>query len=250
MGKIIVLMDPEQRKAYLQEQLNIDGINPVKENPQGAYAPIALTSAPKKIRKYLQSRQDILINDVLLPLGIIAHDPAKDKLSPYENPHIPHTDVHRGDTLKILQNRYFVGHNILPSTGVGDELEKAARYNRMAVILMDKNIRISTMLPHRIIYLQYDDFSEQKKEIADVIMVLQQFDPGMGLEDDVPVLLGFEKQNGSGIINLEKTIYQEFPHLRYDVDGNKDIVQFSVKNPQIFSEYKKEKNAGQLDLFS
>ena len=136
------------------------------------------------------------------------------------------------DSEKIAGSRFFVGNNILPSTGQGIEAEKAKQLNRIVVVLMDKHIRVSRMQPHRAIYLQYTDFEEQKAEFIKVFQRLLQFEPGLGFDQGVPVLLGFDSE---GIpVNLEKLIYEEFPDLQYHYDGTVPTAKFNVANPDIF----------------
>lgn len=138
---------------------------------------------------------------------------------------------------EIVGARFFVGHNILPSTGQGIEAEKAKVYNRMAVMLMDKNIRVSRMQPHRTIYLEYNNFQEEAKEFVPVFQMLQSYEPGMGFNNQLPVLLGFEK-TGTEIVDLEEAVYREFPQLQYKYDGRIPILKLRSENPQLF--YKKE----------
>ncbi len=142
-------------------------------------------------------------------------------------------DVNLFGVKEIFVN--FVGHNILPSTGQGIEAEKAKVYNRIPVILMDKNIRVSRMQPHRAIYLQYENFGQEKDKFVPVFEMLQNYEPGMGFNDNLPVLLGFEKK-GNKIVDLEETIYKEFPLLQYKYDGTKPIIKLRSENPELFYE--------------
>ena len=61
--------------------------------------------------------------------------------------------------------------------------------------------------------------------------MLQSYEPGMGFNDQLPVLLGFEKK-GSSIVDLEETIYKEFPHLQYKYDGHTPILKLRSETPK------------------
>jgi hypothetical protein len=235
MGKIKVAMDPAQRQEYIDTLLQLDGLSHVNEDPRAAYCPISLTQTPEELKPLLKERQHTLIDNVLAPAGITGYDPGSAPFSPDRNLKTLPNEVYVVDSAKIVGARYFVGHNILPSDGKGVETEKAKTYNRMAVILFDSNIRVSRMQPHRTIYLQYDDFQDQAGLFVPVFEMLQDYEPGMGFNSDLPVLLGFEK-NSTKIVDLEEEVYKEFPDLQYHYDGTRPIVKFRVENPEIFYE--------------
>jgi hypothetical protein len=163
MGKIKVSLGPHNREKYLINLLELDGLSHIIEDPNSAYCPISLTSTPNEIRPYVQKRQDILMEDVLGKAEIKAYDPGSAPFSPDKDLSSQPNEIYVVDSGKIIGSRFFVGHNILPSTGFGIEAEKAKIYNRVAVTLIDKNIRVSRMQPHRAIYLEYDNFEEQAK---------------------------------------------------------------------------------------
>ncbi len=235
MEKIKVAMDPAQRQEYIDTLLHLDGLSHVREDQKAAYCPISLTQTPEELKPLLKKRQEILINNVLAPAGITGYDPGSAPFSPDRDLTTLPNKVYVVDSGKIVGARYFVGHNILPSDGKGVETEKAKTFNRMAVILFDSNIRVSRMQPHRMIYLQYDNFEEQADQFVPVFEMLQDYEPGMGFNADLPVLLGFEK-NSTKIVDLEEAVYKEFPELQYRYDGSRPIVRFRVENPGIFYE--------------
>ena len=238
MGVIKVVMDPAQRAEYLDTLLELDGLSHIKENHLAAYCPISLTSTPDELKSTIKSRQKILMEDILESSGITAYDPGSAPFSPDKNLSSQPNEIYVADSGKIVGARYFVGHNILPSSGQGVEAEKAKTYNRVSVILMDKNIRVSRMQPHRAIYLQYSNFEEQADQFGSVFKMLQEYDPGMGFNGDLPILLGF-KENSSPI-DLEEAVYNEFPDLQYHYDGRVPIVRFRVENPELFYEDKNQ----------
>ncbi len=235
MGKIEVILDPEKRKEYIDELLKKDNLSHIDEDSLAAYCPISLTLTPKELKPYLQERQDVLMKGVLASAGITAYDPASAPYSPDKNLKSTPQEVYLVDSGKIVGARFFVGHNIFSSTGFGVEAEKAKFYNRISVILMDKNIRVSRMQPNKAIYLQYDNFEEQANEFKPVFEMLTNYNPGMGFNDGVPVLLGFEKDTNK-VVDLEEEVYKNFSNLQYYYNGKIPIIELRTKNPEIFYE--------------
>ena len=233
--EIEVVMDPEQRQRYLDGILRLDGLSHVEEDPNAAYCPISLTTTPEELKPYVKSRQTIL-KGVLEKAGITAYDPGTAPYSPDINLTAQPNEVYLVDSGKVAGARFFVGHNLLASSGQSIESEKAKTFNRISVILMDKSIRVSRMQPHRAIYLQYDNFEKQAPDFVEVFKVLKNYEPGMGFNGNVPVLLGFEK-SGKAIVDLEELIYQKFPHLQYKYDGTLPIIKLRSENPKLFYEH-------------
>lgn len=231
MDRIKVSLDPEKREKYIDMLLKLEGLTHIKEDPEAAYCPISLTSTPEELKGVLKERQKILMNDVLNKSGITAYNPSSAPFSPDNDLKTQPNEVYVVDSGKIVSSRFFVGHNIFPSTGQGIEAEKAKILNRIPVILMDENVRVSRMQPHRAIYLQYYDFRDQADQFAEVFKMLKQYEPGMGFNNGVPVLLGFEKK-GSKVVDLEKKVYKEFPYLRYQYNGETPIVKLKPENPE------------------
>jgi len=236
MTKIKVALDPEQREAYLDKILELDGLSHIKEDPYAAYCPISLTSTPDELKPYIKERQEILMTDVLGMVGITAYNPGSAPFSPDLDLTKQPNEVYALDSAKIAGARYFVGHNLLPSSGYAIESEKAKTLNRISVILMDKSIRVSRMQPHRAIYLQYENFKEQAPEFIPIFQMLTNFNPGMGFNDKLPVLLGFSK-SGNKIVDLEQEVYNEFPKLQYKFQGETPILKLRAENPELFYEH-------------
>jgi hypothetical protein len=168
-----------------------------------------------------------------LRVGITAYDPETAPFSPDKDLTTQPNMVYAVDSGKVAGSRYFTSHNLLPSSGVGIEAEKAKTFNRIATVFMDKGVRISRMQPHRTIYLEYQNFEEQQKKFLSVFELLKEYNPGMGFNDKLPVLLGFHKQNGN-VVDLEDKVYTEFPDLQYKYDGKVPIVKLKAENPEIF----------------
>lgn len=231
MGKITILLNPQQRQAYIDQLLSYEGLSHIKEDPLAAYCPISLTNTPDEIKSMVKERQKILMEQILAPSGITAYDPASAPYSPDTNLSSLPNEVYQVDSGKIVGARFFVGHNILPSTGQGVEAEKAKVFNRIAVVLLDKKIRISRMQPHRTIYLQYDDFAGEAKKFVPVFEMLKKYEPGMGFNGPLPVLLGFRNDKA---IDLEDLVYKTFPDLVYRYDGTVPTCKFRLENPEAF----------------
>ncbi len=194
MSNIQVYLDPEKRIQYLENLCKMDGLFPLKENPKASYCPISLTLTPDDLKPFIAERQKILMTEILEPTGIIAYDPGTAPYSPDTNLKSQPNEIYTVDIGKIVSSRFFVGHDILPSTGFGIEMEIAKVYNRISVVLIDKNIRVSRMQPHRTIYLQYENCKDTIEDLREVFTLLQEFEPGIGFNNNIPALLGFEKK--------------------------------------------------------
>ncbi len=232
MSKLRVVLDPEKRQKYLNMLLKLDGLS-IDEDKKGCYCPISLTNTPDELKSQLKERQEIL-KRVLIRSSLNFYDPSSSvKYNPDFNRDADHTEVYLFDSARALSARFFSGHCILPSTGFGNEAEKARIYNRISVILMDKNIRVSRMQPFRAIYLQYGNFDYESDRFVDVFKMLQDYEPGMGFNGNAPVLLGF---SGSKVVDLEEIVYKEFPNLQYHYDGKMPILKLRAENPELFYE--------------
>lgn len=236
MSHIKIILDPKKREQFIKKMSKIDGVPYTPEDPCAAYCPLSLTYTPDELKPIVSQRQQTLMNDILKPAGISAYDPASAPYSPDVNLYSLPSEVYAVDISKVISSRFFVGNDILPSTGVGVETGTAKIYSRIAVILKDKSIRVSRMQPHRMIYLQYDNLEKQKKELIKVFKLLQQYEPGIGFNGHVPALLGFDKKN-SDVVDLEELIYNSFPHLQYKYEGTVPILKFRVENPELFYEH-------------
>ena len=230
---IVVDKNPTSRDFYLKELLHRDGLMDIEEIPNEAYCALSLTSTPDDLKPAIRQRQN-RIKAILAAAGIEGYDPGSAPTSPDLELQTGPDVIYRIDKSRIARARFFVANDVLPSTGVGVEIEAARTYNRMAVVLHDTQIRTSRMQPNRIIHLGYSDLEEQEEDLIKVFRLLQQFQPGMGLQDGVPVLLGFRE--GSKPMNLEKLVYSTFPHLKYEYEGTVPLAKLAVTNPGVFRE--------------
>ena len=239
MSKLTVLLNPEQRALYLNELLRLDNLEHIKEDPKAAYCPLSLTQTPDDLRPFVQDRQDQL-KKILQESGITPYDPATSPYNPHGGDRTASAQiVYNHDTEKILGARFFSGHNLLPSTGAGNEYEKARIYNRIAVIFLDKHIAVSRMRPFRTIYLEYHRFAEHQDDVKKLFQLLQEYEPGMGLSNDIPVLLGFDKKTGE-VVDLEELVYTRFPKLQYKYNDEVPIIKLRAENPELFYEYEQK----------
>lgn len=220
---------PLSRPFYLKRFLAKDGLIGIKEDNHAAYCAIPLTSAPEILKPYIKQRQETLL-DILQEAGITGYDPNSADLSPDKSLNLKPKVIYRVDKGKVASARFFTLLDLLPSTGVGVEEEVANNYNRIAVILHDKNIRTSRMQTNRSIHLEYNDLEEQGGQLVEVFRFLQGFKPGMGFDNGEPVLLGFQ---GSRVVNLEKEICEAFPDLRYEYGGHIPAIKLLADNPKI-----------------
>lgn len=229
-----IMMDTKQREKYLQMMLALDGLN-LEENSSGAYTPISLTNTPDELKPVLKNRQELL-KSALREANIDSYDPATNKkYNPDSSREAPYTEIYQVDTMRVAANRYFVGHLLTPSTGQGNEAEKARVLNRVSVMFLDNNIGVSRMMPFRTIYLGYDCFDDVVGEAQQVFELLNEYDPGLGFNSDVPVLAGFPK-NGGQPVDLEQKVYKEFPHLQFHYNKDTPILKLRAENPELFYE--------------
>lgn len=228
-----VLIGPHNRGRYLRRQLQMDGLIGNVEDQNAAYCALSLTSTPDELKPFIRQRQDAL-KLALSDAGITAYDPGTASLSPDLDLSAHPDEVYPTDIARIAASRFFAAHNLLPTTGYGVEVEAARRYNRIPIILMDQGIRISRMIPDCSIRLMYRDFKAQSKDFTEVFKFLKAYQPGRGLLEKVPVLLGFD-QSGK-VHDLSTLVYKEFPELKYEYDGIAPIVLLQAKNTAAFIE--------------
>lgn len=226
---IQIEIGPLTRPAYLNKLLFSDGLTGIREDRHAAYCAIPLTSAPEKLQPDMVKRQNNLLG-ILKDAGITGYDPKTAPFSPDAGLKFTPEEVSRVDTGKLAGARFFTLLDLLPSTGVGIEERVAYDYNRIAVILHDKNIRTTRMQTNRSIHLSYDNLEEQREDLIAVFRLLQNFTPGTGFENGKPVLLGF---CGNKAYNLEKLIYQIFPDLKYEYKPDIPAIKLLAANPKI-----------------
>ncbi|MBT5397383.1 hypothetical protein HOL21_04175 [Candidatus Woesearchaeota archaeon] len=235
MRNLTVLLDPEQRIEHMTRVLALDCLSHVREEVGTAYCPISLTSVPQDQKPWLKERQQILMK-MLGSVGIAAYDPGSSKdYSPDLDLSSPPPEVYSFDAARVIAGEYFTGHRLLPSDGIGVESQIASRFGKKSVIIFDRNIRVTRMLPFRAIYLSCDNFADQADEFKPVFEMLEEFDVGMGLVGILPTLVGFPRDGGA-LVDLENAVYTEFPHLQFKYDGTVPIAKLRVENPEIFYE--------------
>ena len=238
MANLIIVMDVQQKEEHVRRLLMLDGLTHVTEERDSAYCPISLTSVPPELKPAIASRQKWLM-DLLKGMGIRAYDPlSSTKYSPDLNLNATHRDVYFFDAARVAAGEYFTGHKILPSDGQGVESEIAKSLGKKSVILLDREIRVSRMMPSRTIYLSYDKCENHSDEVRALFQMLQEYDTGFGLKDNLPVLVGFPR-NGGSPVDLEEAVYHNFPGLQFHYDGTLPIVRLKAENPELFYELRK-----------
>lgn len=224
-----ILLDSVTRQEHISHSLRLRGLSNVCEDKNKAYCPMSLTAIPDNVRNVMLFRQDIIRN-ILSDVSITTHEASKILLSPDKSPNATPQEVYRYDLSKLASARFFVAQMLLPSTGIGVELEIARDLNRFGIVLIDRNIKGTRMLPSGLIYLTFSNLKEEASAIKDVFSYLKTFEPGMGMSDQI-VLLGF---SGEGeVVNLNRKIEEMFPTLAFRYSGSKPKLNFKVENPDL-----------------
>lgn len=221
-----ILIEPKNRQEYLYDLLKMDGLKEVQENPKAAYCALSLTNTPDVAKSFVADGQTLL-KRILKTAGIDSYDPGTAPLSPDLNLTEGPGVIYKTDLARVASARFFTAFDTFPSTGMGVELEAARRYNRIPVIFHDDRIRTSRMQPDCSIHVGIEDLEEQAEQVTDMFTFLQTFEPGRGLVDGQPVLLGFK--NGEAV-NLTEEVSERFPELNYTFDGTKPALKFAIEN--------------------
>lgn len=221
MSDLRVIVSDKDRDAYIQKQLEMDGLTGSQEVPCAAYCAISLTYTPEEFKPELHTYQNATI-DVLNEAGITAYDPASAPYSPDVNHTSMPEEIYRVDAGKIVTSRFFVSYDVLPSTGQGVEYEIARRYNRMMIIIHNTKIRTSRMQVNRAIHVQVDNIRSQSDKLVELITYLKEFTPGIGLNGSRPVLLGFKDSTAT---DLEDAVKQQFPELTYYYNPEAELIR-------------------------
>jgi hypothetical protein len=227
---IDILIGPDTRPQYLTQLLKMDGLVGLEENPRGAYCAVSLTNTPAAAKKFVAERQEVL-KGILKTAGIDAYDPGTAPFSPDLDLTTGPEKIYWTDLSRIAGARYFTFFDTFPSTGVGVEIEAARRYNRTPVVFHDDAIRTSRMQPDCTIHVGIKDLEQQANRVTALFQLLQEYEPGRGLINRRPALLGFK--NGEAV-DLSAIVLQRFPDLSYTYDGTKPALQFGLLNGEVF----------------
>ena len=207
----------------------MDGLEGLKEDPNAAYCALSLTNTPEIAKAFVRERQD-RVKELLEAAGITSYDPGTAPLSPDLNLTAGPAEIYITDLSRVAGARFFTAFDTFPSTGVGVEIEAARRYNRIPVIFHDSKIRTSRMQPDCAIHLNIIDLDEQSERIIALFKLLKQYEPGRGLIDNIPALLGFKDGE---TVHLTDLVAKEFPELVYQFDGTKPALLFGMNNHEV-----------------
>jgi hypothetical protein len=237
---IEVKIGPHNRDQYLKNLMELEGLEGTHEDPKAAFCAIFLTSTPTELKGQISYEQQIIM-DILGSAGITPYAPSTAPYSPDLGTTVYPNIVYRANLNKVASTRFFVANNVLPSTGLGVEWQTAKTFNRIPIILMNKNIRTSRMQPNRTICLEYKKLKSQAHNIANVFRLLQQYEPGMGFVRDeqgnkIPTLLGFDSMGKA--VNLEQLVYEQFPQLQYKYVGTVSILQLEPDMSEIVGQFR------------
>lgn len=228
-SNIEILIGPENRVDYLNGVLKMDGLLGLPEDPKATYCGLSLTNTPATAKPFVAQRQFIL-RKILSAAGLTSYDPGTAPGSPDLGLTIGPDEIYKTDIARVAGARFFTAFDTFPSTGIGVEIEAARRYNRIAVILHDNPIRTSRMQPDCAIHVNITLLEDQKDSLKKMFELLQQYEPGRGLKEGKPVLLGFKDDRPH---DLAEVVREQFPELTYTYDGEKPPLTFALENPQV-----------------
>jgi len=223
-----ILIGPKNRADYLRGLLHLDALDGLQENANAAYCAVSLTNTPEKAKPFVRERQN-QVKEILEHAGISSYDPGTAPLSPDLNLSAGPAEIYKTDLARIAGARFFTAFDTFPSTGVGVEIEAARRYNRIPVIFHDTSIRTSRMQPDCAIHVTITDIDEQAERLSEMFKMLKGYEPGRGLVNKQPALLGFKDGKAE---HLTDVIQQQFPELAYTFDGTKPALQFGITNQE------------------
>lgn len=234
-----ILYTPEDRKALQARKLEKDGMQYVREDPDIGYGIMPLTglgtnisAINEQIKSYIHERQRLLQN-AMAHAGIDLYDPASAPYSPDIDLSAGPQQVYQTDSLRVAMARHVTFLDLLPTTGGGEELEKARDSGKFVHIIHDPGIRTSRMQPHGVLHLAIDDMAERQHELTAIFAFVHQFEPCIGLQDGVPAMMGWHSATNS-YVNLEREVARYWPDLIYRYNAEVPIIQVSVLNPEIF----------------
>jgi hypothetical protein len=226
-----IFLSPESRTKYILQLLKMDGLSGLQEDPLAAYCAVSLTNTPKIAKAFVAARQETL-KYILTAAGISSYDPGTAPGSPDLGLTIGPDEIYKTDISRVASARFFTVFDTFPSTGVGVEIEAARRYNRIPVIFHDEAIRTSRMQPDCTIHLNIADLQKQTDRVVEMFKLLKEYEPGRGLYDNRPVLLGFKNLE---VVVLTHLISAEFPDLVYTFDGTKPALLFGLENHDVLT---------------
>lgn len=233
---IEVIIGPHNRAEELAKQLRMDALDGLQENPFSAYCAIALTNTPELVKPFVRKGQD-RIKGLLERASITAYDPGTAPLSPDLNLTEGPGVIYQTDLARVASSRFFTADDTIPSTGKGVETAEARRYNRISVIFHDNRIRTSRMQPDCTIHVGITDWDQQENRIVEMFQMLKTFEPGRGLVDGQPALLGFKDDE---VVDLAKEVNETFPDLAYTFDGTKPPLKFALENHAVLFDTSEE----------
>jgi hypothetical protein len=230
---------PEDRKTLQAYKLVKDGLQEVDEDPHIGYGIVPLTglgtnisAVNERVKNYIQERQHML-QYAMKKAGITLYDPASAPYSPDLDLSAGPEEVYQTDSLRIAKARHVTFLDMLPTTGGGEELEKARDSGKFVYIIHDPAVRTSRMQPRGTLHLAIDDMVAKQDALIGLFAFVHQFEPCIGLQDGAPAMIGRHSETGE-YANLEREVAHHCPDLIFSYNPNAPIVQMSVLNPEIF----------------
>ena len=236
-----ILYDPDERRAFIDTLMRMDGLKHDGERRDTGYGIIALTGLGKdvsdsneRVKAYISSRQGIL-RACMGAAGIELYDPANAPYSPDTNLKSRPNEVFSVDSLRVSMARHVSFADVIATTGGGIEQEKARRMGKFCYIFHDPNIRTSRMQIDRALHLSAANFGKMRNQFIEMFEFMQEYEPCIGLYQGAPAMIGMHQQTGTAA-NLEIEVAKRWPELIYEYEGTKDILMLSCMNPHLFVE--------------
>ncbi|RJR14760.1 hypothetical protein C4579_04005 [Candidatus Microgenomates bacterium] len=227
----VFCLRPEFRNQLVQLAFARKTLFNVVEDPDAAYLFLSLTTTPKDLRGIVRLRQDTFAR-ITNSVGIVEYDPGTAPLAPEKSPKATREQVYRKDCYEIACARFFIGFDMLPSKGVGVEMEVADEFNRLGIIVKDSRIGTSVMEPVTLVQVVVDDLYQERAQLALVFEHMHQYQPGIGFHRGINRLIGIHRENGS-MVDLQEEINQKFPQFNPEGRLHAPPVQLAAINPEM-----------------
>jgi hypothetical protein len=224
-----VVFNDGQRISFNQVLLETDGLGNLIEDPCVGYGAVALTGLGNQLsqnneslKAHLAHHQSVL-KSAMADIGVTLYDPASSPFSPDLDLSKQPNEVFMMDSARIAMARHITFLDIIPTTGVGIELEKARRLRKFLYVLHHPEIRTSRMQPDCALHLASSDIENDRGILTEIFAFVHEHTPCVGLNNSTPVMMGINRKTGQ-VVDLEQATKERWPSIIYRYDGTKRIL--------------------------